>query len=177
GATRVDRRGRPRPDGYRMVPDVTEASVVQKVFADFAEGKSITAIVKALNVSGIKGKRRTRNGWSPASVSRLLRNHKYIGRWVWNRTETRHDPRTGRIRKFPKPESDWHVTEDEGLRIVSQDTWQRVLARWKEIERTWPRRTGKRGFEGRQRSYVETHPPHLLSGALPRNVCAAAVAL
>jgi Recombinase len=104
------------------------------------------------------------------------RNEKYIGRWMWNRTETRHDPRTGRLRKFPKPEAEWHVVEDDGLRIVSQDVWNRGVARWKQIERTWPRRPGKRGFEGRQRSYVETHPPHLLSGGLRCGVCGGAIA-
>lgn len=175
GEMRVDRRGRPRPDGYRMVVEPAEAAIVQRVFTDFAEGKAITAIVKTLNTQGVKGRRRIRNGWSPATVSRLLRNEKYIGRWVWNRTETRRDPRTGRLRKFPKPESEWHVVDDEGLRIVPQDIWDRVMNRWKEIERTWPRRPGKRGFEGRQRSYVETHPPHLLSGALRCGVCAGAM--
>jgi hypothetical protein len=133
------------------------------------------AIVKMLNADDIKGRRRIRGGWSPATVSRLLRNQKYIGRWVWNRTETRRDPRTGRLRKFPKPEAEWHVVEDDLLRIVPQDVWDRVMARWKEIERTWPRRSGKRGFEGRQRSSVETHPPHLLSGSLRRGVCGGAI--
>jgi hypothetical protein len=108
-------------------------------------------------------------------VSRLLRNEKYIGRWVWNRTENRRDPRTGRLRKFPKPESEWHISEDDGLRIVPRDIWDRGVARWKEITRTWPRRPGRRGFEGRQRSYVETHPPHLLSGALRCGVCGGAI--
>src|SRR5215467_11098119 len=101
GEMRVDRRGRPRPDGYRMVIDSDESRIVERIFRDFAEGKAITAIVKMLNAEGVKGRRRFRGGWSPATVSRLLRNHKYIGHWVWNRTETRRDPRTGRLRKFP----------------------------------------------------------------------------
>lgn len=175
GEMRVDRRGRPRPDGYRMVIEPAEAAIVQRVFTNFSDGKAITAMVKTLNVEGVKGRRRIRNGWSPATVSRLLRNEKYIGRWMWNRTGTRRDPRTGRLRKFPKPESEWHLVEDESLRIVRQDIWDRVMARWKEIARTWPRRSGKRGFEGRQRSYVETHPPHLLSGALRCGVCGGAM--
>jgi len=175
GEMRVDRRGRPRPDGYRMVIDADESRIVQRIFRDFAEGKAITAIVKMLNAEGVKGRRRFRGGWSPATVSRLLRNHKYIGHWVWNRTETRRDPRTGRLRKFPKPESEWHVVEDESLRIVPSDLWDRVKTRWKEIDGTWPTRSGKRGFVGRQRSYVETHPPQLLSGTLRCGMCGGAV--
>ena len=129
----------------------------------------------ALNADGVQGRRRIRNGWSPATVSRLLRNEKYIGLWVWNRTETRRDPRTGRLRKFPKPQSEWHTVEDGSLRIISEDLWMNVVARWKTIAGTWPRRQGKRGFEGRQRSYVETHPPYLLSGTLRCAVCGGAI--
>jgi site-specific DNA recombinase len=162
-------------DGYRMVIEPAEAAIVGRVFTDFAEGKAVTAIVKVLNGEGVKGRRRIRNGWSPATVSRLLRNEKYIGRWIWNRTETRRDPRTGRLRQFPKPASEWHVVEDGGLRIVPQDVWDRVTMRWSEIARTWPRRPGKRGFEGRQRSYVETHSPQLLSGSLRCGVCGGAI--
>jgi site-specific DNA recombinase len=175
GEMRTDRRGRPRPDGYRMIVDPAEAAIVQRIFSDFGEGKAITAIAKALNVAGIRGRRRNRRGWSPGTISRILRNEKYIGRWGWNRTETRRDPRSGRLRKFPKPESEWHLVVDENLRIVPQRTWDAATRRWLEIARTWPRRPGKRGFEGRQRSYIETHPPHLLSGALRCGVCSGAV--
>jgi len=28
---------------------------------------------------------------------------KYAGRWNWNRTESRRDPKTGRRRRFEKP--------------------------------------------------------------------------
>lgn len=106
------------------------------------------------------------HGWTPSTISRILKNEKYVGRWTWNRTETRPDPRTGRKRRIPKPESEWHVVEDEDLRIVPADVWDRVAARWKEIDRTWPTRRGLKGFEGQQRSHVSTHPPHLLSGSL-----------
>src|SRR5262245_25040013 len=121
GEMRVDRRGRPRPDGYRMAVDPAEARLVQRVFAEFVDGKAITAIAKSLNAEGVRGRRRMRNGWSAVSVGRVLKNQKYVGRWVWNRTETRRDPRSGRLRKFPKPESEWHVTVDENLRIISQE--------------------------------------------------------
>jgi site-specific DNA recombinase len=175
GEMRADRRGRPRPDGYRMTVEPTEAAIIQRIFGEFSAGKAITAIVKSLNVECIRGRRRIRKGWSAATVSRILRNEKYIGRWGWNRTETRRDPRTGRLRKFPKPEAEWHLVIDESLRIVPQEIWDLVKQRWLEIARSWPRRAGKRGFEGQQRSYVETHPPHLLSGALRCGVCEGAI--
>src|SRR5262249_54100874 len=119
----------------------------------------------------IRGRRKLRRGWSASTVSRILKNEKYIGRWTWNRTETRRDPKTGRRRKFPKPENEWHVSENDELRIVPQELWERVAARWKEVDRSWPRRRNVKNAEGKQRSYVEANPPHLLSGALHCGKC------
>ena len=55
---------------------------------------------------------------SPAAIRRVLDNEKYASRWIWNRTESRRDPRTGRRRRFEKPETQWAVHEDEQLRII-----------------------------------------------------------
>ncbi|MEO6026745.1 MAG: recombinase family protein [Candidatus Binatia bacterium] len=175
GEMRVDRRGRPRPDGYRMKIDAHEALVVRRIFQDFADGVAIRAIVATLNAEGVAGRRKVARGWSPSTISRILKNEKYIGHWTWNRTETRRDPRTGRKRRHPKAESDWHVTESEELRIVPQDGWDRALARWREVDRTWPIPRGQRSGEMRQRSYTETHPPHLLSGILRCAECGGAM--
>ncbi len=175
GEMRVDRRGRPRPDGYRMVPHAAEAEVVRRIFAEFASGKALTTLVRDLNEERVPGRRRTSLGWAPSTISRILRNEKYIGRWTWNRTETRRDPRTGRKRRVAKPKEEWHVVQDEALRIVRQDVWERVRERWAEIDRTWPVAQKARGFEKQQRSYVETHPPHLLSGMLRCGTCGAAM--
>jgi hypothetical protein len=64
----------------------------------------------------------------------MLDNEKYMGRWVWNKTEQRRDPRTGRRRCFPKPASEWVIQEDKSLRIVPQDLWEQVRTRRKESE-------------------------------------------
>ncbi|MEO6027099.1 MAG: recombinase family protein, partial [Candidatus Binatia bacterium] len=171
GEIRADRRGRPRPDGYRMTIEGAEAGVVRRIFENFAGGVGINAIVKALNREHVRGRRKTAGGWSPSTVSRILKNEKYVGRWTWNRTETRRDPRTGRKRRHAKDRTEWHVTESEHLRIVSVEVWDRVLARWSEIDRAWPVRRAHRGDSVRQRSYAETHPPHLLSGMLRCAAC------
>jgi site-specific DNA recombinase len=58
---------------------------------------------------------------------------------------------------------------------VPQDVWEHVRARWVEIDGTWPVSRKARGFEKQQRSYVETHPPHLFSGMLRCGSCGAAM--
>ena len=95
GEMRIDRRGRPRPDGYRMVIDESEAQVVLRIFRDFSGGKAIKALAKELNLEEVRGRRKFRRGWSPSTISRILKNEKYMGRWIWNKSETRRDPKTG----------------------------------------------------------------------------------
>ena len=154
----MDKKGRPRPEGYRMEIHHQEAAVVLRVVKAYADGQSLTRIVRGLNEEGVPGRLRSSKGWSPATVSRMLDNEKYVGRWIWNRTESRRDPRTGRRRRFQKPESEWIVDEDEGLRIVPQGLWDTVRAKRKAARRSWPGGKGRRGFSkkqgSRQRQYL-----------------------
>ncbi len=129
-----------------------------------------------LNEDAVSGRMRSTKGWSPATVSRLLDNEKYIGRWVWNKTELRRDPRTGRRRPFPKPESEWITHNDESLRIVPQDLWETVRLRRQEVRRSWPGGKGHRGFSAVQGGREKHFPTHLLSGAMVCGTCGATMA-
>jgi site-specific DNA recombinase len=174
GAIRLDKKGRQRPEGYRMVIEPREAGVVLRVFREFADGRSESMIVRRMNEEGITG-RRCSKGWSAATVHRLLRNEKYVGRWIWNRSQTRRDPKTGRRRQFPKAESEWLISNDETLRIVPPELWGRVQARLAEVRKIWPTRKGSRGFVGQTASRVALYPAELLSGAMVCGVCGAGI--
>jgi site-specific DNA recombinase len=176
GTVRMDKKGRPRPEGYKMAIEPREAAVILRIFQEFSDGQSESSIVKRLNMEGIPGRWRSKGGWSPATVHRILRNEKYAGKWVWNRSETRRDPKTGRRRKFPKPESEWFVNHDETLRIVPRELWDRVQARLLEVRKTWPGGKGRRGFEGQQSSRVALYPTELLSGGMVCGACGSAIA-
>ena len=176
GTIRMDKKGRPRPEGYRMEIEPREAAVVLRIFKAYADGLSLTRIVHMLNEEGIPGRIRTGKGWSPATVSRLLDNKKDVGRWVWNKTGSRRDPRTGRRRRFTKAESEWVVQEDDSLRIVPQDLWERVRARREEVRRSWPGGQAQRGFSRNQGGREQHFPTHLLSGAMVCGKCGAAIA-
>lgn len=175
GQTRIDKRGRPRPEGYRMTIDTAEAATVLRIFRRFAEGSSESAIVRALNEEGVPSRRSGRGHWGPASIHRILRNEKYVGRWVWNKTSSRRDPRTGRRRKFNKPEPDWVVSVDEGLRIVPRELWEAVQAHIATLRGTWPGGKGKRGFETQKGSRVRHYPRELLSGSMVCGICGSAI--
>lgn len=175
GEMRMDKKGRPRPDGYRMEIDPREAAVVLRIFKAYADGASNFAIVKALNAEGVPGRFKSSGGWSPATVMRILDNEKYAGRWVWNKSETRRDPKTCVKRRFPKPESEWIVQDEPQLRIVPQEVWDAVRERRAAVAKSWP--GGKRrGFSAGQGGRQKQFPTHLLSGTMVCSCCGGAIA-
>jgi site-specific DNA recombinase len=176
GEMRMDKKGRPRPEGYKMEIEPKEAAIVLRIFTSYAEGMPLTKIVKTLNEESVPGAIRSAKGWSPATISRILDNEKYAGRWIWNRTESRRDPKTGRRRRFEKPEAAWIVREDEELRIVPAHLWETVRERRNEMYRIWPGGNGKRGFSGDQGSRQKHFPTHLLAGGMICGCCGGTIA-
>jgi len=175
GETKMDKKGRPRPEGYKMVIEPIEAAVVLRVFTEFAEGCSKSDIVKRLNKEGVPGRVKAGRGWSPSTVTRMLANTKYIGKWVWNRTETRKEPLSGRRRQIPKPESEWYTREDDNLRIVPQELWDKVQRQLEQTRKTWPGGKGRPGFKDQNGSRITHYPTELLAGAMVCGVCGGAV--
>lgn len=60
---------------YIIVPE--EAEIVRSIYADFLDGKGVTAIMKRLNEEGIL----TQQGytWHKSAVTRILKNYTYTG--------------------------------------------------------------------------------------------------
>ena len=60
---------------YIVVPE--EAEIVQSIYADFLDGKGVTAIMKRLNSEGIL----TQQGftWHKSAITRVLKNYTYTG--------------------------------------------------------------------------------------------------
>jgi hypothetical protein len=94
---------------------------------------------------------------------------------VWNRTTTAKDPLTGKIKQVDRPKQDWVVQERPDIRIISDENWAAAQRRWQEIDGVFPTKRRKKGFEGKQRSNVESHPNHLLSGSLQCGACGGAI--
>ena len=142
GEVRLDRRGRYRPEGYAMEVEPEEARLVVRIYTEYADGRTAREIAGSLAREGAPSPVRARKGWLPSTVKGVLDNSKYVGRWVWNKTPTRRDPRTGRCRQVPKPPSEWVVVEDDSLRIISQALWDRVRVIRQSSRREWRRRSG-----------------------------------
>ena len=170
GEVRIDKRGRPRPEGYKMYIEPSEAAIVRRIFEEFAAGVSIAPLTARFNAEGVPHAVSSARGWTVSTLSRILQNRKYIGVWAWNCYGTTRDPRTGRRRKFRKPKEEHVVHRDESLRIIPQDLWDAVQARRKEVGRVWPG-GNRRGFPKEQGSRSEVYPTHLLDGLFRCSCC------
>ncbi|WP_368408582.1 recombinase family protein [Caldimonas mangrovi] len=122
------------PGGRRLVIDEEQARHVRDIFARYAAGESMRAIVLDLNARGVPS---SRGGtWAssalkgPADVGLgLLNNELYVGRVVWNRRQWLKCPDTGARRYVLRPPHEWQVREAPELRIVDQAVWDAVRAR------------------------------------------------
>ncbi len=115
--------------GYRMgdgklevVPE--EAEVVKKIFSDFLSGKSIHAITKELNCSGLPAARST--VWNRTTVTKILMNEKYTGNMILQKTYCQ-DFRTkkqvvnnGQVRKYEVTNSHDAIISAEDFSLAQE---------------------------------------------------------
>ena len=119
-----------------------EAEVIRRIFKDYIAGVSPKQIAKDLNREGLRGPRAAL--WSSSTIhgnpkrgTGILHNELYTGRMVWNRLRYLKDPDTGKRVSRPNPESEWVISKVPDLRIVDDELWQAVQARYAGIQRKW----------------------------------------
>jgi site-specific DNA recombinase len=173
-------RTRPGADGAEWVIDEPEAHIVRRIFQMYADGQSLKAIAVQLNTEQIqfpaKPTRRgpTRLGWAVSSIHTVLRNEKYEGHWVWNKTMFLKDAETGKRAATARPKEDWVIEECPDLVIVDADLWRRVQERLQVVRAAY----GVGGSHRRPRGQApELYSPHLLSGLLRCGLCGARITI
>jgi site-specific DNA recombinase len=126
--------------GYRTAPGGAqeivgaEASVIRRIFADYAAGDTARTIAAALNRENVPG---PRGGlWNQSSISGsvqrgngVLNTELYVGVKVWGRMDVRKNRRTGKRNPRMVPPEQWKRTLVPQLRIVTDDVWAAVRAR------------------------------------------------
>jgi site-specific DNA recombinase len=168
--TRSAKYGRFAVSGVKLEVDEEQAAIVRGVFEMYANGESLSEIAKTLNAEGVQAPQppRTRQlrAWCPSSIREMLRNERYRGVFVWNRTRKERNPETGRKTSRPRPESDWMRVEVPEWRIVSEDLWERVQSRISFVNG----RFGSYMTVGGQ-SRTERSRQYLFSGFLACGLC------
>ena len=171
----IDKKGNPRPEGHKLEIEPREAAIVLRIFNSYNDSCSINRIATMLNEEGILGRNNQKYKWCNSTISRILDNEKYIGKWVWNKTESRRDPSTGRRKRFPKPESEWITNNDDSLRIIPQLLWESVRERRAVSSKAWPKQIGKNGFSKNQGKRGGIYPTHILSGMMTCASCGSTI--
>lgn len=119
---------------HRLEIDEDQAPWVRWIFEHYAAGWSCQKIAAELNVLGVKTGRG--GTWAvsalygcPNKGSGVLNNELYVGRYVWNRSQWRKDPDTGKRLRTIRPPEEWLIEDRPELRILDVDLWQAVRDR------------------------------------------------
>jgi len=172
---RTDSEGEP-VRGERKINEA-EATVVRRIFREFAAGKSPRAIATDLNRDGIPGPfGRT---WGDTTIrghacrgNGVVNHELYAGVLVWNRQRFIKDPNTGKRVSRPNPEANWIRTEVPELRIVDDELWRRVKLRQAELAKQFEATTkGVRAARAERLNRLR-RPASFCRGCSPADVAA-----
>jgi site-specific DNA recombinase len=166
--TRLGKYNRPIVTGVRMDVDPEQAIVVRRIFDLYASGNSLATIVKTLNSEEVPPPRATSNRhgstWCVSSVYEMLRNERYIGVLVWNRTKKQRNPETGRKISRTRSNEDAVRVEVPTMRIVTDEQWQAARQRGANMRKQFGSHTGLTRA---------AHSKYLFSGLLQCGDCGA----
>ena len=113
------------PEGYYTVNE-REAEAVRLIFTMYAEGHGYSAILDALAEGGYRTKRNAPFGKN--SLHEILKNEKYIGNYVFNRTKSKSE--SGTRNNHASKDEDEIIRVTGGMpRIIDDELWARVQER------------------------------------------------
>lgn len=171
-------RSAPAMEGRRGGREIVEpeATVVRRIFRDYAHGVSPRAIAAGLNAEGVAGPRGGR--WSPSAINGdrrkgtgILNNELYVGRQVWGRQSWIKHPETGRRLARRAEAADRVVTEVPALRIVEEDLWQAAKDRQAALDRRGEQATVPAGPTTQDAFWSKQRPRYLFSGLMRCAAC------
>lgn len=84
----------------------------------------------------------------------MLRNERYRGVFVWNRTQKRRNPETERKTSRRRPESEWRRVDVPEWKIVSDQVWDSVQRRFADVRRIGITRCGGLARSQKSRKYL-----------------------
>lgn len=159
------------PVGFKYEIIEEEAKVIQQIFQFYVDGhtpRSIAQKLNNLNITSPGGK-----AWAGSTIqphlkrgTGLLLQAMYNGQRVWNKTHSKRNPITGKRKQIQNPMDVWEFQNDESLRIVPVELWQKAQNRIRSVnEQTEKQRDGIKKSGGRRPGGT------LLSGLLKCSEC------
>lgn len=142
-----------------LVINQKEAAIVKRIYSEYLAGKGVSKIAKLLNLEGVP----TVTGvkWHEASVRDILKNEKYKGDAILQKTYT--ENHLTKRKKRNKGEVDSFCILDNHSPIVTKETWEKVQVEMKK-------RAEAKGLHKDPNKYQKRYP---LSGVLFCSLCGA----
>ena len=137
-----------------LVVNEQEAEIIRLIFSRVIEGNGYGDIIEELNSLGLKSK--TGSFFTKNSLFSILKNEKYIGRYIYNRSSSK-DIDGKRNGHKDKPRDEWIIVEDAIPAIVSKDDFEIV------------RRKMETRMQTREHSHAKEN--YLLTGKMICGVC------
>ena len=172
----------PTQDGAKSIAGEREiiddrAVVIRRIFEEYANGISPENIALGLNSDAIPGpkgapwRNTTIRGHSTRGTG-ILNNAIYIGWLIWNKTPFRADP-DGKRQPRPNPPSEYRKIHLPHLRIVSDELWERVKSRQRQLAEAAAKKQAVASDKpGTDNNLNATHrAKYLLAGLLKCGAC------
>ena len=116
---------------YTIIPE--EAKIVQQIFTYYLAGKNISEIASKLNSKSTPTHSAYHKTWTPQAISRILRNEKYTGASLWQKTySTATFPPMQKVNTGEMPQ---YYIEKTHTPIITQKTFQMVQSLIKQREK------------------------------------------
>ena len=110
------------PDTKKYIINESEAEIIKIIFEKYAKGVGYNQILEYLNGMGYRTKRG--NTFKKNSLNAILKNEKYIGKFIFNKK--REKDVTGNRRPQVNPESEWIVVENGMPAIIDETIFNKV---------------------------------------------------
>ncbi|MDQ0188277.1 recombinase family protein [Alicyclobacillus cycloheptanicus] len=130
------------PYGYtknadkQLIPNPTEAAIIQDIFKMYLNGNGSKSIAEQLNMRGVPTATKARKGkdtlWGASTINAILHNEVYIGRLIAHRWQIATDYKVSRQadsivkRQSVRDQDEWVVIDGAHEAIIDTDTFNRV---------------------------------------------------
>lgn len=160
--------------GNRIEIHEGEAKIVIRIFREYRDGKSLTAIAHGLNRDSVAsprvGTRHTAFGWGQSTIRAMLRNERYFGIWRFKEKQWVKVSGTNKRRPRPRDPSEVIIQHRPELRIIQAPLWTAVQERLVAVGKRYARIDNEPGILRRPNNY-------LLSGLIACARCGAPMSL
>jgi site-specific DNA recombinase len=113
------------PQTHKYIINEIEAKTIRVIFEKYSDGLGYSQLLAYLNERGYKTK--NGNAFGKNSLNSILKNEKYVGRFIFNKKLEKDV--SGKRNPQMKPRDEWIIVENGLPAIIDEDTFNKVQAK------------------------------------------------